>query len=145
MKVMNVFFATCMALAVASCATSQSTKGYSVAKNYFVRNDVHSVSSMKITSQAEFDNVFGMATHMGKYGRPTEIDFSKQFVYAKIMPVTDISTSLQLSSVSRLAGNKLQITFEIKRGEKQSYSIQPCKIVILDRKFIDSEIIEVEK
>lgn len=145
MTTQKLFLAACMALTLASCATSQSTKDYVVAKNYFVRNDARCASSVKITSQADFDAVFGMATHMGKDGRPTEIDFGKQFVYAKVMPVTDTDTRVRLAGVRPSAGKRLQIAFEVKQGEKQSYSIQPCEIVILDRKYIDYEIEEIVK
>ena len=67
---------------------------FEVAKNYFFKNDHEIPASPKITTAEEFGKLFGMATTMGKDGKPTEIDFTKQFVLAIALPVTNLATEI---------------------------------------------------
>ena len=50
---------------------------YILAANYFVKNTVNQLDNPKIETAEKFNEIFGMATTMGKEGKPTEIDFSK--------------------------------------------------------------------
>ena len=45
-----------------------------------IKNDQVIPEYPKITTEEEFNKLFGMATIMGKDGKPTAIDFTKQFV-----------------------------------------------------------------
>ena len=68
---------------------------FGIAKNYFFKNDLDILpASPKITTEENFNKLFGMATTMGKDGKPTSIDFSKQFVLVIVLPVTDIATEI---------------------------------------------------
>lgn len=69
-------------LLLADCKSQNQTGDipYTVCEGYFVRNDADKVPLGKITSQSEFDKLFGMAAVMGRSITP--IDFSKQFVIA---------------------------------------------------------------
>ena len=67
---------------------------FEVAKNYFFKNDQEIPASPKITTAEEFGKLFGMATTIGEDGKPTEIDFTKQFVLAIVLPVTNLATEI---------------------------------------------------
>lgn len=71
----------------ASCASGGASVKYAVARNYFVNRNAAIPQDMKIQSRKDFDRCFGMAATMGKDGKPTEIDFEKSFVIAKVMHV----------------------------------------------------------
>ncbi len=111
-----------------------------VAKNYFFNNGQEIPASPKITTEEDFKKYFGMAAVMGKDGTPTEIDFSKQFVLAIVHPITDVNTEIIPVKVEE-NGDTLNYTYEVKEGEKQSFSMQPLSIIILDKKYENKEII----
>lgn len=104
-----------------------------VADRYFVNNTVKSIDNPKITTKKEFDNLFGMATAMGTNGLPTEIDFTKQYVIAVIQPETDIDTRLTPVSLQYNNKNEIVFSYKISKGEKQTYQIRPCLIVIVNK------------
>ena len=95
-----------------------------MAKNYFFKNDQVIPEYPKITTEEEFNKLFGMATTMGENGKPTAIDFTKQFVLAIVLPETDFATEINPVKVEE-KGDSLLYTYEVKTGEKQSFSIQP--------------------
>ncbi|MBQ6187588.1 MAG: pyridoxamine 5'-phosphate oxidase family protein [Prevotella sp.] len=147
-KTLFVFVAL---IALAACNSRQASAlvaegagsevAFEVAKNYFVKNNIEALpASPKITSEEEFNNLFGMATTMGKDGKPTAIDFAKQFVIAIIQPVTDVATEITPVKVEE-KGDSLFYTYEVTTGEKQSFNIRPVSIIILDKKYEDKEII----
>ena len=116
---------------------------FEVAKNYFYKNDLDVLpASPKITSEEAFNKFFGMATTMGENGKPTPIDFTKQFVLAIVLPVTDYDTEINPEKVEE-KDNVLLYTYKVKTGEKQSYSIQPISIIILDKKYENKEVVLV--
>jgi hypothetical protein len=128
-------------LIFASCATSGVA--YQEANHYFFRNDAPQRSPLKITSEAELDSCFGMAAVMGKNGQPTPIDFNKKFAIGVVLPITDTYTTLRPLSLKKENG-KLVFTYEEKVGQKQSYSMQPMTLIIVDKKFQGDEL-EVRK
>ena len=152
----KVLFAFAALIALAACGNKQaatptsegnveSTEGaFEVAKNYFFKNDQVIPEYPKITTEEEFNNLFGMATTMGENGKPTAIDFTKQFVLAIVLPVTDFATEINPVKVEE-KGDSLLYTYEIKSGEKQSFSIQPVSIIILDKKYENKRIVLVNE
>ena len=147
-KTLFVFVAL---IAMAACNSRQTTApaadgassevAFEVAKNYFVKNNAEALpASPKLTSEEEFGKLFGMATTMGEDGKPTAIDFNKQFAVAIVLPVTDVATEITPVKVEE-KGDSLFYTYEVTTGEKQSFSIQPASIIILDKKYEDKEII----
>ena len=162
----KIIFAFATLLAVAACTTKPTEAtvednnaaeevAFEVAKNYFFKNDQTIPASPKITTEEEFNRLFGMATTMGERlrvgdgtsgmdGKPTEIDFAKQFVLAIILPVTDIATEITPVKLEA-KGDSLFYTYDVKIGEKQSFSIQPVSIIILDRKFENNEVILINE
>ena len=112
---------------------------FEVARNYFFKNDRQIPSSPKITTAEEFGRLFGMAATMGENGRPTAIDFDREFVLAIVLPVTDVETEIvPLSVVAK--GNTLYYSFQVNRGQEQSFSIQPTSIIILDKKYENMDV-----
>ena len=145
----KILFAIAMLLTITAC-TSNSTESdtnnkgtdevaFEVAKNYFFKNDQQIPESPKITTEEEFNKFFGMATVMGEDGKPTSIDFTKQFVLVIVLPVTDTATEINPVKVE-VKSDSLFYTYEVKTGEKQTYSIQPVSIIILDKQYEDNEV-----
>ena len=107
---------------------------FTVARNYFFRNDASVPKNAKITDQAAFDRLFGAAAFMGKDGEPTRIDFGGQFVIAVVNPVTDVATELKPVSLSKENG-ELIFNYKETLGEKQTWSMQPVLLILVDREY----------
>ena len=114
------------------------------AKNYFFKNDQKIPASPKITTEEEFNQLFGKAAVMGPDGMPTTIDFSKQFVVAVVLPITEIATEIYPVKVVS-EGNSLLYTYKVKTGEKQTFTVQPISIIILDKKYENKEVVLVNE
>ena len=149
----KIIFAFTILLAMVACSNKQTMVvdnnidsgevSFEVAKNYFFKNGKDILpANPKITTEEEFSKLFGMATTMGKDGKPTPIDFGKQFVLAVVLPVTDFETEINPVKVEE-KGDSLFYSYEVKTGEKQSFSIQPISIIILDKKYENKEIVLV--
>ena len=110
------------------------------AHNYFVRNDAPMPVPTKITTQEEFDSVFGMAAFMGADGQPTPIDFTAQFILPVVLPVTNTETQIVPLKVE-CRDNSLLYTYKIQTGEQLSFSIRPLSIIILDKQWANYDII----
>ena len=148
----KILFAFTALIIMAACGNKQtatpssednvenSEVAFEVAKNYFFKNDQVIPEYPKIVSEEEFNKLFGMATTMGEDGKPTAIDFTKQFVLAIVLPVTDFATEINPVKVEE-KGDSLLYTYEIKAGEKQSFSIQPVSIIVLDRKYENKRVV----
>ena len=131
----------CTACLLWGCTCSQKTIQYNVAKNYSFSNNASLPASLKVTNEHEFNHYFGIAAVMGKGGEPTKIDFKKQFVIAKVLPETDTLTHITPLSLTE-EGKTLRLKCKITRGKKQSYTMQPFVLLIVDRKYIDKEVTE---
>lgn len=109
---------------------------YTIANRYFVGNDYKNgdLTNPKITSQAGFDKIFHPARIMGIDGKPTPIDFSRQYVLAVILEPTDHKTEIGLTSLKQNNG-KIFLNCKINEGEKISATIQPVLLVIVDNKY----------
>lgn len=145
----KVLLAFAVLLGLVACTTNKATSAeksvvssevpFTVAEHYFFNKGQDIPVNPKITSEELFKQLFGMATVMGENGKPTEIDFSKQFVLAVVLPVTDINTEITPVKVEEKA-DTLFYHYDVKTGEKQSFSIQPLSIIILDKKYENKEI-----
>ena len=145
----KVLLAFAVLLGLVACTTNKATSAeksvvssevpFTVAEHYFFNKGQDIPVNPKITSEELFKQLFGMATVMGENGKPTKIDFSKQFVLAVVLPVTDINTEITPVKVEE-KGDTLFYHYDVKTGEKQSFSIQPLSIIILDKKYENKEI-----
>jgi hypothetical protein len=88
----------------------------------------------KIETAEKFNEIFGMATKMGKDGKPTEIDFSKQYVIAVILPETDLSTNVSPISLLKNTKNEITLNYKSVVGQKQSWTSRPNFAIIIDKK-----------
>ena len=88
----------------------------------------------KITSEAEFDTLFGMATTMGENGKQTVIDFNTQYIIAVIRPVTNQSTSLTVNSLQQI-DSIITLHYTETAGEKQPSSTQPLLLLVVDNQY----------
>jgi len=148
----KVLFAFAALLVLAACGNEQTSSSqaagtqvsnevaFETAKNYFFNNGQEIPADPKITKAADFEKLFGMATTMGADGKPSEIDFNKQFVLAVVLPVTDVETEITPIKVEE-KGDSLFYTYRTKTGEKQSFSTQPLSIIILDKQYADKEVV----
>ena len=150
----KVLLAFAVLLGLVACTTNKATSAeksvvssevpFTVAEHYFFNKGQDIPVNPKITSEELFKQLFGMATVMGENGKPTEIDFSKQFVLAVVLPVTDINTEINPVKVEE-KGDTLFYHYDVKTGEKQSFSIQPLSIIILDKKYENKEILLINQ
>jgi hypothetical protein len=111
----------------------KDTIPYTIAQNYYVKNTVDTIANPKIETQKVFDTYFGMATTMGKNGKPTKIDFTKEYVIAIVLPKSDIMTSIKPISLQKEA--TIVLNYKIEQGSKQSYTSRPALLLVVDKKY----------
>ena len=151
----KILFAFAAMFALAACGNKQATVpaegdeasnevAFEVAKNYFFKNDQEIPASPKITTAEDFGKLFGMATTMGEEGKATEIDFTKQFVLAIVLPVTNLATEINPTRLEE-KGDTLFYFYDAKVGEAQTYSTQPISLIILDKKYADKTVVMVNE
>jgi hypothetical protein len=137
-KIQALLFLIIMICTPAFSNSQHGTKQipYTIAKNYFVKNNFvpQMLTNHKIETPEAFNLIFGEATTMGDQGKPTVIDFKKQYVIAVIPPATQYSTSIAPVRLVKSAKNIL-LTYHIKKGEKTSYTSQPCLILIINSEY----------
>ncbi|MEG0950234.1 MAG: hypothetical protein RR212_09230 [Bacteroidales bacterium] len=115
--------------------TNKQEIPFTVAEKYFVKNTVKSIDEPKITTQEAFNQIFGMATVMGPNGRPTPIDFGKQYVIAVMKPTTDYKTTLTPVSLQKDSKGDIIFSYKVEKGEKQTYSFTPALLIIVDNNY----------
>jgi len=103
------------------------------AERYFVKNTVSTIDNPKIETQEAFDAIFGAATTMGKDGKPTEIDFEKQYVIAVTLPETDFSVTIEPLSLTKNERKEVVLSYKLIIGDKQTYLTKPVLAVIVDK------------
>lgn len=108
-----------------------STIPYKIADGYFVSNEVKQPIAKAITTEAEFNTLFGMATVMGENGKPTPIDFTKEYVIALTLPETDRATELTPISLAHTSDNGITFRYSVTVGEQHTYTITPCLLLIV--------------
>jgi len=128
-----------LGLALVSCKSERADASkdipFAVAQRYFVKNTFGDKEAFPvIRSQAEFDELFGMATVMGMDGKPTPIDFSKEYVVAVIKKITDKSAALEPVSLMQKDG-VITFTYSYAEGEPQTFSIQPALILVVNSRY----------
>jgi hypothetical protein len=131
------------AVAVRKYENKLSDINFTVLKNYYVKNTFTKLDNPKIETAEKFNEVFGMATTMGKNGKPTAIDFSKQYIIAIIIPATEFSTSIDTISLQINNQNQINLNYKVTIGQKQSFSIRPFLAIAVDKQ--ESGIITVEE
>jgi hypothetical protein len=115
---------------------------FTYANGYFLRNDVNEEDiPSKIINQEELSKFFGMATVMGEDGKPTEVDFEKDFVIPVVYPETDQETTLVIERLWHTAPDVLTLSAGAIRGEEhRSFTIRPVKLIVVDNYYRDLQI-----
>lgn len=130
---------------LSGCKNRHMPKGesvpYVVAENYFVKSSVEKLDQPIIDSEQEFTDIFGMATTMGDGGRPTSIDWEKQFVIAVVLNETSEYVTVEPKSLQNTEGG-LHFRYTVNTGDQLSSSMRPCLILIVDKKY-QSRIISI--
>ena len=117
-----------------------SEVNYTIAENYFIKNNAQLPESHKISDQETFNQIFGMATTMGENGKPTQIDFEKQFVIAvETGPVQKETTLIPGFLINHYDG-QLVFHYEIKQGADITYTIRPVLAIIVDKEYDNLKI-----
>ncbi len=148
-KYVKTFVAGALILSISACnsgsKTSENPSGteqniktevnavdFKTAENYFVKNTVEEAVPAKITSQEEFDKYFGMATTMGDRGKPTPIDFNKEFVI--IVDHNNTEKKVEISPIG-LNKNEKNLTFAYKVTENgdNGFTTHPFLMIIVDK------------
>lgn len=137
----NVIAAALVAVSiVSSCTDEGKNVPFTEARNYFVRNDaVLPLESNVIETQAQLDSLFGMAAVMGRNGRPTDIDFDREFCVAYVVPPTDTLTEIVPVAVTS-KGKELTCSFEIRKGDPITWTIQPFSLIVIDRSYYKKQV-----
>ena len=129
-------------LALVSCM-GQKDVPFTELDHYFFKNGQAVPDHPKIDTKEAFTSLFGMAPIMGENGKPTSVDFSKEFVIAVVNPVTEFHTELKSESL-RVENGELVFTYNETVGEKQSWSMQPILLVKVSRKF-ETETVRMDR
>lgn len=119
---------------------------YVLAQNYFVKNTIGEDRNgiHKIETQAAFDELFSPAATMGKDGKPTPIDFDKQYVIAIISATSDLTPTIDSVAVEK-QGEEITVTYKEVLGEKQSFSVRPVAILLVDKQYQGHLKTEIQK
>ncbi|MCL7986494.1 hypothetical protein M8998_00935 [Sphingobacterium sp. lm-10] len=115
---------------------------FAIAQNYFVLNDAKTPEDPKITTQEAFDHVFGNATLMGEQGKPTPIDFNQQFVIAIVLDQSDFATTIEPMDLRQQHTGELKFRYAVVVGERQQYISQPALILVVNKKYEASVVLD---
>lgn len=151
MSIKSFFAATILVVGLAACGGNQTSEtattekeesqeapmekevSFRIAEKYFLKNDAPSLPDPKIDSAEEFQKFFGSATVMGDDGKPTAIDFQRQFVIAVAKPSTNMATELTPVSLVDDGAGTLTLSYKVEEGEEQSHTIRPALVVIVSK------------
>lgn len=124
-------------LFLTSCkSTSTISIPYTKAERYFVKNTVKdgSILLMRFVSQEKLDEYFGMATVMGNDGKPTPINFDKQYAIAIILPSNDNGTKFSAYNLQETE-DRIVVNYKISEGQKESFRSRPYLLFVVDKKY----------
>ncbi|MEJ5048413.1 hypothetical protein WH221_01170 [Chryseobacterium culicis] len=113
--------------------THSSLIFYKIADNYFVKNnyDIRGFTEKVISTENEFNQIFDMASFMGKNRKPTPIDFSREKVVVLLHPATN--RSVELIPLKLEENEKMQAVYyyKLRTGEQSSFETKPKLIIIV--------------
>jgi heat shock protein HslJ len=115
---------------------NEITTPFQVINGYFLKNTFieDHLPNAKITTQNEFDELFGAAAFMGKNGMPTSINFKQQYVIAITEKETYFNTTISPISLKKIA-NKILFEYRIIKGKQQSFTIRPLTMILVSKKY----------
>jgi len=130
------------ALVFAVGLSAQTKVPYTIAEKYFLRNDAQPVFDgdgkvrdyVFIESKEDLERTFGYGTIMGPNGKPTAIDFTKQFAIGLFITSENTIKKLTVKSLVK-KGNDLVLAYEVESGDKAAKTDKAFKILIIDKKY----------
>jgi len=145
MRKIRILALALVAAALSSCGlTSPRSIPYTVAKHYFFNADAEVPDSPVVTDREAFDALYGEGAVMSKDGKPTEIDFTKQFTVGIVLPETDDYTTIVPGELVK-EGGRLTLHYTLEYGEKDmSWTMRPMALIIVDKKHLPEECLLVE-
>lgn len=140
-KIIRIVVCCLAAVAMTSCSVSKDAVNFKEVKNYFYRNDAPKGEQLlKLTTQVEFDRYFGAGAFMGKDGQPTQIDFEKDFVIAKVLPETNLCTEIKDIKLTKSSDGHLTFGYSTTNKKQQSYSIRPTAQITVSREYMNAKL-----
>lgn len=140
-KIIRIVVCCLAAVAMTSCSVSKDAVNFKEVKNYFYRNDAPKGEQLlKLTTQVEFDRYFGAGAFMGKDGQPTQIDFNKDFVIAKVLPETNLDTEIKDIKLTKSSDGHLTFGYSTTNKKPQSYSIRPTAQITVSREYMNAKL-----
>jgi hypothetical protein len=77
---------------------------------------------------------------MGENGKPTIIDFAKEFAIAVVLPESNVATNINPVSLKKGTDGSVVFEYKVEIGNKLSYTIRPFLLLVVDKKF-DGKVI----
>lgn len=114
-----------------SSNVKENSVPFIIAQNYFIKNDVKEALPVKITTQKDFDKYFGMAAMMGENGKPTPIDFSKNYVIVVEKSLTNKKIQIEPIDLNK-NNNELIFNYSVSEGADEGFSTHPFLMIIVD-------------
>lgn len=132
-----IALATVFLLVFAACKEEKSngTSGipFTIAKNYFIKNNVKIIDNPKIENTKKFNEIFGKVFTSAPDGKPTVIDFSKNYVIAVAKPVTNLKTEMVPLTLKKNKKEELVLTYKHITTEKQTFTTRSSFAIIVDK------------
>ena len=132
MAIVAVAFASCNSISQAD--TYNGRVDYMEGLNYFFNTNAPKKVPEKITSQRMFD----------KYFSPTEINFKTHFVVPVVLPETNRDTKILLQNMYAKTPD-LTLNYGVKVGAVRNFTIQPSRVVIVNKRFKNYKIHKARK
>lgn len=110
---------------------------YTIANRYFINSDYPEGKKFipAITTEEEFKAIFGMARVNTPDGKPTPIDFTKQYVVAIINESTNGLAEIKVNSLKK-ENDHIVMEYSIKNTNQSSQmTTRVPLIIILDKKY----------
>lgn len=72
---------------------------------------------------------------MGEHGRPTAINFSRQYVISVARPATNVEITLVPKSLVANKKGDVVLTYQEVQGKKRTFTTKPLLLVIVDKQY----------
>ena len=116
---------------------------FQTVKGYFLKNNINSTrfSIKKILSKKELDSFFGMAACMGAEGKPSTVDFNKQFVIPVVIEKNNKDMTLDPISLKIEKAKQLTFHFRLSLGNVTTAESVPILLISVNRKYKSYDIL----
>lgn len=114
---------------------------FKIAKGYFVNNTFSGKLMNPIINHPDsFQRIFGMATVMGEDGKPTPIDFEKEFVVAVIGDISEDQINYHAVDLQSKA-KMLELSYSIHTEKSNGALMQNSLILVVAKSYQKDSIL----